>query len=219
MSSRRTSARVKTVTPGRAVTTLKNPGTKAARNANNVTLRKNGKTTAGKSAQVDAASASESEESLSEDDLDDEDVYEDSVGDGVNEEEVTESDEVDSDDIDEPSSRRGASKRKQLFKGKGNGSSTTATKKQRTSATGKAVTKPVKRTPASAKNVKTKPKTGDNYPAPAASDSEGDEEAEEMDYSSYSDGGAGESDDSIELEEGQEIKGYANVVRILPCSC
>lgn len=213
MSSRRTSSRAKTITPGRSVTTLNNPGTKSVRKENGSTSRKNGKNAAVKSMKEE----SEPEDSdLSEEDAVDEDAYEEPDDDEVDEEEATESEEVDSDDIDQPSSKRGVSKRKQPPRGKGNGASASAAKKQKTSGKGKAVVEP-KTTAAVTKNGKPKPKAGDNYPAPGQPDTEDDEEVVEEDYSSYSDGeGNGDSDDSIELEEGQEIKGYAQLLRTTP---
>ncbi|GHJ88795.1 hypothetical protein NliqN6_5197 [Naganishia liquefaciens] len=206
MSSRRTSTRTRTVTPGRSVTTLKNFGTKSASTAKGVAPRKNGKAISGKPNKDDVRSATESQDSTSEDDPEDEDEYEESDGDVAIEEEDSETEDMESDDIDEPSSKRGTSKRKVPAKGKANGSSATTAKRQKISAKGKAVVKPVKAGSAGAKDIKTKPKIGDNYPDPAASESEGGEASEENDYSSYSEGD-GESDESIELEEGQEIKG------------
>ncbi|KAI5450225.1 hypothetical protein NCC49_003242 [Naganishia albida] len=192
MSSRRTSSRTKTVTPGRSVTTLKNPAKTVPRNP-------------GKSSQVTRADEqddeSEPESELSEEDHDDEDVYRGSEEDEVTQGDTLSEDEMDSDDIDEPTSKRAGSKRK------ANGSNKKSpAKKQK--VVKKATPKPVKTASATKKNGKSKVKAGDNYPSTGDSDAESEVQDGGDDYSSYSDGeGDGDSDESLELEEGQEIKG------------
>jgi hypothetical protein len=200
MSSRRTSSRTKTVTPGRDVTTLKNPA-KASRNGKNGADNKPAKgSKAARYREEDDDSEPESE--LSEEEHDDEDVYRGSEEDEVIQEDSPSKDEVDSDDIDEPTSKRTGAKRKT------NGSSKKSpVKKQK--VVKKAASKPVKTATAIKKNGKAKANAGDNYPVAADSDAGSEAAGTADDYSSYSDGeGDGDSDESLELEEGQEIKGY-----------
>lgn len=209
MSSRRTSSRTKTITPGRSVTTLNNPATTSSRNGKSgpgARTRKTSKATRREEEEDDT----EPESELSEEDHDDEDVYRGSEEDEVIQEDSPGEDDVDSDDIDEPSSKRAGVKRK-------NGISKNPAAKKQKVAVKKAISKPVKTASTAKTNGKPKAKAGDNYPSAGDPDT-GSEEERTGDYSSYSDGeGDGDSDESLELEEGQEIKGYARKQRTAMC--
>jgi hypothetical protein len=212
MSSRRTSSRTKTVTPGRSVTTLKDPA-KASRKGKSNAATKPGK--GKKSTQHgEDQDDSELESELSEEDHDDGDVYRGSEEDEVIQEDSLSEGEIDSDDIDEPTSKPTGSKRKT-----NSSSKKSPVKKQK--VVKKAASKPVKTATTTKKNFKAKANAEDNYPAAADSDVESEASGAVDDYSSYSDGaGDGDSDESLELEEGQEIKGYVqpgDLYHSLPC--